>query len=130
MKKNFQTFTQTLKIYSQDIGMEFVIGKCATLIMKRGKRETTENFKKSERLEKGKLLVLGNIRCGNHQTRRDGRKKRKKKKKVPQENEKNQLCSRNFIKGVSTLAVILVKYSGLFLNWMREELKLTNGQES
>ena len=33
---------QTVRIYSQDIGMEFGIEKCANQVMKRGKRHMTE----------------------------------------------------------------------------------------
>ena len=34
-----------------------------------------------------------------------------------------KLCCRNLIKGINTWAVSLVRYSGLFLKWTREELK-------
>ena len=33
-----------MKIYSQDMRMEFSMEKCAMLIMKRGKREITEGI--------------------------------------------------------------------------------------
>ena len=36
---------------------------------------------------------------------------------------KTKLCSRNLIKGMNTKAVSLVRYSGSFLRWTREELK-------
>ena len=38
-EKELKTLIQTIIIYSQDIGMEFGIEKCAMLIMKCGKRE-------------------------------------------------------------------------------------------
>ena len=41
-EKELETRMQTIKIYSQDIGMEFGIEKCAMLIMKNGKRQITE----------------------------------------------------------------------------------------
>ena len=34
-----------------------------------------------------------------------------------------KLCSRNLIKGINTWVVPLVRYSGPFLKWTREELK-------
>ena len=34
MKKELETLIQTIRIYSQDTGMEFDIEKCAMLIMK------------------------------------------------------------------------------------------------
>ena len=41
-EKEPETLTQTIRIYSQDIGMEFGIEKSAMLIMKSGERETEE----------------------------------------------------------------------------------------
>ena len=39
------------------------------------------------------------------------------------ENYLRQNSSRNFIKGINTCAVPLVRYSGPFLKWTRDELK-------
>ena len=44
-EKEQKTLIQIIRIYSQDIGMEFDTGKCAMLVMKNGKRETTERIK-------------------------------------------------------------------------------------
>ena len=41
-EKELETLIQTLRIYSQDIGMEFDIEKCAMLVMKSAKRYITE----------------------------------------------------------------------------------------
>ena len=41
-KKDLKTLKQAVKIYSQDIRIEFGIEKCAMLIMRRGKRKMTE----------------------------------------------------------------------------------------
>ena len=41
-EKELMTQIQTIRIYSQDIGMEFSIEKYAMLIMKSGKRKTAE----------------------------------------------------------------------------------------
>ena len=41
-KNEKKTRIQTIRIYIQDIGMEFSIEKCAMLIMESGKREKTE----------------------------------------------------------------------------------------
>ena len=70
--------------------MEFEIGKCAKLTMKKWKRETTGNkTTKSEKHEniwrKGKLHVPGNTGSGHHQTKRD---ERKDKNRIPQKNKK------------------------------------------
>ena len=41
-EQELENLIQTVKIYSQDIKMEFGIGKCAMLVMKSGKRNMTE----------------------------------------------------------------------------------------
>ena len=38
-EKELETLVQTIRIYSQDIGMEFGIEKCAMLVIKRGERK-------------------------------------------------------------------------------------------
>ena len=43
-KKKLEILMQAMSIYSQDIGTEFVIEKCAMLIMKSGKRQITEGI--------------------------------------------------------------------------------------
>ena len=47
--KELENLIQTIRIYSQDIGTEFGIEKCAMLIIKRGKRETTKASKVGDR---------------------------------------------------------------------------------
>ena len=42
MKKELETFIHADRIYSQDIGMEFVIEICAMLVMKSSKQYMTE----------------------------------------------------------------------------------------
>ena len=43
-EKKLETLIHALRIYSQDIGMEFGIGKCAMLVMKSGKRHMTDGI--------------------------------------------------------------------------------------
>ncbi len=44
MKKNWKLSYTAVRIYSQDIGMEFGIEKCAMLVMKSGKRHLTDGM--------------------------------------------------------------------------------------
>ena len=44
MKKELETLIHAIRIYSQDIGMEFGIEKYATLVMKSGKRHITDGM--------------------------------------------------------------------------------------
>ena len=43
-KRKLETLIQTTRIYSQDIGMEFGIEKCAVFIMRSSKRQITEEI--------------------------------------------------------------------------------------
>ena len=45
MKKKVEILIHAVRIYSQDIGMEFGIEKCAMLVMKSGKRHMTDGMK-------------------------------------------------------------------------------------
>ena len=44
-EKELETLIHAVRIYSQDIGMEFGIEKCAMLVMKSGKRHMTDGMK-------------------------------------------------------------------------------------
>ena len=43
-EKELETLIHTVRIYSQDIGMEFGIEKCGLLVMKSGKRHLTKGM--------------------------------------------------------------------------------------
>ena len=43
-EKDLETLIQTVRIYSQDIGIEFGIEKCAMLVMKSGKQHLTDGI--------------------------------------------------------------------------------------
>ena len=43
-EKELKTLIHAVRIYSQDIGMEFGIEKCAMFVMKRGKRHLTDGM--------------------------------------------------------------------------------------
>ena len=55
-EKELETLIHAVRIYSQDIGMEFCIGKCAMLVMKSGKRHMTDGM---ELLTHDKIRTLG-----------------------------------------------------------------------
>ena len=47
-EKEMETLIHTVRIYSQDIGMEFGIEKCTMLVMKSGKRYRTDRMELSD----------------------------------------------------------------------------------
>ena len=55
-EKELETLILTVRIFSQDIKMEFGIEKCAVLVMKSGKRHMTEGVKQPN---EEKLKTLG-----------------------------------------------------------------------
>ena len=101
-EKELETLIQMVRIYSQDIGMEFGIEKCAILAMKSGKQH------KTEWVELPNQVVIRMLR----------EKLRRTRKLL-----EIKLYSRNLVKGRNTWAVPLIRYSGPFFKWTREELK-------
>ena len=128
MKKNWKLI-HAVRIYSQDIGIESGIEKCAMLVMKRGKRHLTDgmelpNQDKIRTLAENEIYkYLGILKAD---TIKQAEMKNKIKKKYPRKNRKlleTKLSCRNLIKEINTWAVPLVTYSGPFLKWTRDELK-------
>ena len=65
-EKELETLIQTVRIYSQDIGMEFGVEKCAMLVRKNRKRHMTEGVELPNQVvinarKKGNLQIVGNI---------------------------------------------------------------------
>ena len=54
--KELEALILAVRIYSDDIWMEFGIGKCAVLIIEGGKRQMTEGI---EQPNQGKIKTLG-----------------------------------------------------------------------
>ena len=90
-KRELETLIQTVRIYSQDIGMEFGKEKCAMLVMKSGKRHMTEgielpNQEKIRTLgEKETYKDLGILEAN---TIKHVEMKEKNEKRVSQDNQK------------------------------------------
>ena len=120
-EKELETLIHAVRIYSQDIGMEFGIEKCAMLLMKSGKRHMTDgielpNLDKIRTLEENETYkYLGILEADTI--------KQVQMKDTIRKLFETKLSSRNLIKGINTWAVILVRYSGPFLKWTRDELK-------
>ena len=55
-EKGLETLIHAVRIYSEDIGMEFGIEKCAMLVMKSGKRHLTDGM---ELPNQGNIKTLG-----------------------------------------------------------------------
>ena len=108
MKKNWK---HAVRIYSQEIGMEFGIEKCAMLVMKSGKRNLTDGMELSNQ---EKIRTLGEKEAYKYleimeaDTIKQVEVKEKIKKEYLRRTRKLleiKLYSRNLIKGINTWAV-------------------------
>ena len=128
-EKELETLIHLVRIYSRDIGMEFGIEKCAMLVMKSGKRYLTDGM---ELPNKDKIKMLAENETYKYlgileaDTIKQAEMKEKIQKEYLRRTRKlleTKLNSRNLIKGINIWAVPLVRYSGPFLKWTRDELK-------
>ena len=125
MKKNWKLIN-AIRIYSQDIGMEFGIERFAILVMKSSKRHMTggmelPNHDKIRTLEENETYkYLGILEA-------DTIKQVEMKDKIRKEylRRTRKLLERKLssIKGINTGAVPLVRYLRSFLKRTRDELK-------
>ena len=108
--------------------MEFGIGKCAMLVMKSDKRHMTDgmelpNHDKIRTLGQNETYkYLGNLEADTIKQMQMKDKIRKEYLRRTRKLLETKLPSRNLIKGINTWAVVLVRYSGPFLKWIRDEL--------
>ena len=123
-KGELETLIQTVRIYSQDIGMEFWIEKCIMLVTKIGKRHSQ---KESNKQINNKIRILEEKETYRYlvtlefdTTSQLGMKEKTKKEYLRRTRKllETKLYSRILIK-----VVHLTRYSGHFLKWSREELK-------
>ena len=126
-KKNWKKI-HTVRIYSQDIGMEFGIEKCAMLVMKSSKRHRTDgieipNQEKIRTLGENETYKYLGILVPDNIKQEQMKHKIQKYLRWTRKLLETKLSCRNLIKGINTWALPLVRYSGLFLKWTRDELK-------
>ena len=124
-----ETLFNEVREYSEDIGMEFGIEKCAIMVMHKGRLSMTEgielpdNNKIRALTAQDRYKYLGVLEC-------DTIKREEMKEKIKREYLRRirkiletKLNSRNLIKGMNTWAVSVVRYTGPFLGWTKEELQ-------
>ena len=127
-EKELETLIHTVRIYSQGIVMGFGIEKCALLVMKSGKLHITDGM---ELPNQDKIRMFGEKEAYKYldileaDTIKQVEMKDKIRKEYFRRTKKlrDKMPSRNLIKGINTWAVPLVRYSGPFLKWIRDELR-------
>ena len=128
-EKELETLINAVRIYSHDTGMEFGIEKCAMLVMKSGKRHMTDGMElpNHDRIrtlgENETYKYLGILEADTIKQVQMKDKIRKEYLRINTKLLETKLSSRNIIKGINTQVTPLVRYSGPFLKWTRDELK-------
>ena len=128
-EKELETLIHTIRIHSQDIGMEFGIEKCPLLVMKSGKRhltarkELTNQDKIRTLAENETYKYLGNLEADIIKQVEMKNKIQKEYLRRTRKLLETKLNSRNLIKEINTWAVPLDRYSGPFFKWTRDELR-------
>ena len=124
-EKERETLIHAVRIYSQDIGMEFGIENvpCSSWKVANDIWLTAWNYQittKLEHMEKMKPTTLEADTIKQVEMKDQIRKEYLRRTRKLLE---TKLSSRNLIKGINTWAVPLVRYSGPFLKWIRDEFK-------
>ena len=136
-EKELETLKHTIRIYSRDIGMEFGVEKCAMLVMISGKRQLIDGM---ELPNQGEIKTLAENETYKYlgMLEADTIKQVEMKEKIQKEYlrrtrklPETKLNSRNFMKGINTWAVLLVRYPDPFSSGPETNLnKWTKEQET
>ena len=128
-EKGLDSLVQTVCIFSEDIGMEFGIEKCAMLVMEKGK------IVKSVGIELPNGKVIKSLQeCGSYKYVGifDADKSLEEKMKLNVSKEyirwlrkvlKSKLNGGNLVCGFNASPVSLLRYSAAFVSWRKSELQ-------
>ena len=128
-EKGLDSLVQTVRVFSEDIGMEFGIEKCAMLVMEKGK------IVKSVGIELPDVKVIKSLQEGESYKylgilEADKVLEERMKLNVSKEYIrrlrkvlKSKLNGGNLVHGVNAWAVSLLRYSAAFVSWRKSELE-------
>ena len=128
-EKHVQSLLHTVRICSEDIGMEFGVQKCAEIVMKRGKVVKSDgiglpdgqNIRALEEQEVYRYLGFEEGVSINNKSNQDT--VRKEYLRRVRRILRSGLSGRNCFQAINTWAVSLVRYSGGILDWTKETLR-------
>ena len=126
-EKELETLIHTIRIYSQDIGMEFGIEKCVMLIMKSGKWHMTDgvellNHDRIRTLEENETYkYLGILEADPIKQVQMKDTIRKEYLRRTRKLLETKLSSRNLIKGINTWTVPLSGPERNLNKWIKEQ---------
>ena len=120
--------SETVQLFSEDIGMEFGLKKCGVLLMKRGKKVRFDGItlfhgQIMREIEEGGYKYLGILEVDmmreKEMKKRFGREYKRRLKLVL----KSKLNGKNKINAINTWAVSVLRYGAGIIRWTKEELK-------
>ncbi|XP_067942810.1 uncharacterized protein [Watersipora subatra] len=129
-KNEIDTLIQTVRIFSDDIGMEFGLDKCATITMIRGK--LTGRGKKKKKPKETEIHELEDNESYKYLgvMKADDIKQSEMKAKMKKEYIhrlikvlKSKLTAGNLITAINTWAVSLYRYGAKLIQWTKAELQ-------
>ena len=127
-KEELEALVNTVRIFTSDIQMKFGLQKCATLVMRRGKKIEDEGISMPD----GQLLqdlgeesykYLGILEADKIKMEEMKEKVRKEYYRRIRKVLESKLNGGNIIKAMNTWAVAAVRYTAGILDWTVDELK-------
>ena len=128
-EKGLDSLVQTVRVFSEDIGMEFGIEKCAMLVMEKGKIVKSVGIE----LPDGKVIkslhegesykYLGILEADKFLEERMKFNVSKKYIRRLRRVLMSKLNGGNLVHGVNAWAVSLLRYSAAFVSWRKSELE-------
>ena len=128
-EKGLDSLVQTVRVFSEDIGMEFGIEKCAMLVMEKGKIVKPVGIE----LPDGKVIkslqesesykYLGILEADKFLEERMKLNVLKEYIRRLRKVLKSKLNGGNLVHGVNAWAVSLLRYSAAFSSWRKSELQ-------
>ena len=128
-EKGLDSLVQTVRVFSEDIGMEFGIKKCAMLVMEKGTIVKSVGIelpdgKVINLLQKGESYkYLGILEADKFLEEKMKLNVLKEYIRRLRKVLKSELNARNLVCGSNTWAVSLIRYSAAFVSWRKSELQ-------
>ena len=124
-EKGLDSLVQTVRVLSEDIGMEFGIEKCAKLVMEKGKIGIElPDGKVIKSLQEGESYkYLGILEADKFLEEKMKLNVLKEYIKRLRKVLKSKLNGENLVRGVNTWTESLIRHSAAFVSWRRSELQ-------
>ena len=124
-EKGLDSLVQTVCVFSEDIGMEFGIEKCAMLVMEKGKIVKAVGIELSDGKVIKSLQEHGSLEAEADKFLEEKMKLNVSKEYIIRLRKvlKSKLNSGNLVCGVNTWAVSLLRSSAAFVTWRKSELQ-------